>query len=248
MGNFRPAPVDILRRIVFKRDGLLIVDKPPGYLSSGPAHHIFGEPEPRRSIETLLSEALHRPIWAVHQLDLLTSGLNCFTLKRTLVARFSDCLKIEQTKHYLAIVHGHMPAREREVNLPLGLIRDARTGKTFPAVVSPSDPSAKPAQSVVCPLATNPASSEVPATLVKVELCTGRQHQVRLHLAALGHPLIGEPLHRSPPCELHPRHALHAASLALELTKGEPRCLIEAPFPEDLRTLLGRLGLPRDFR
>ncbi len=244
MESFRIAPVDIRARIVFERDGLLVIDKPPGLLSSGPPHQIFGEPEPRRSVETLLNSALKRPVWAIHQLDLLTSGLNCFALKRSLVTRFSDCLKIEQTKYYLAVVHGHMPLKGRSVDLPLGLVRDPRTGKSFPAVVSPSDPSAKSAHSFVRPLATNAASSATPATLVEVVLSTGRQHQVRLHLAALGHPLIGESLHRDPPCRLHPRHALHASSLALELEKGKPRCLIEAPLPEDMQTLIARLELP----
>jgi 23S rRNA-/tRNA-specific pseudouridylate synthase len=220
----------IAERIIYQDRELVVVDKPPGLVSCGPDRLIHGEAAPRESVESLLVGHLGRRVWAVHQLDRMTSGLNCFVLKASLVALWAERLKVPGTKHYLAIVHGAAALEEMRVDLPLG---ERRVGpKTFPAVVPAGDPTAKPAQSRVRFL-----SSSAAFALAHVIPETGRTHQVRLHLAALGHPLVGEPLHREPPCTLHERHALHAFRLVfdgLELT---------SPWPEDLIALAARLGL-----
>jgi 23S rRNA pseudouridine1911/1915/1917 synthase len=234
----------MVARIVFEDSGLVVVDKPPGFVSAGPARQIHGEPRPRESVESLLIKGLGRPVWAVHQLDRLTSGLNCFVLRASLVSVWADRLKIEQTKRYLALTHGRLEGPPQRVDLPLGMKLDPRTGKTFPAVLRASDPSARPAHSLVRPLAVTAPHTALPASLVEVTLETGRQHQVRLHLAALGHPLIGENLHREPPCALHPRHALHAAALDFLIPSQTERLKIRAPLPADLVALANHLGLP----
>ncbi|MFZ9889082.1 MAG: pseudouridine synthase, partial [Myxococcota bacterium] len=74
--------------------------------------------------------------------------------------------------------------------------------------------------------------------LVEVRLETGRTHQVRVHLAHAGHPLVGESVYRVPPSDRHPRQALHAFELCVA---DGPR--LRAPLPQDLLTLLAELGL-----
>ena len=100
------------------------------------------------------------------------------------------------------------------------------------------DPTARPARSRVRFLASNNGFA-----LVEVVTETGRTHQVRLHLAAIGHPLVGEHLHRDPPCLAHPRHALHATRLDFQATATRPALSLVAPFPADLADLAARLGL-----
>ena len=77
--------------------------------------------------------------------------------------------------------------------------------------------------------------------LLQVTLVTGRSHQARLHLAHVGHPLVGEKVYRTPPSAEHPRHALHAHAIRFH-DDGAPTELV-APLAPDLRDLAARLGL-----
>ena len=162
-------------------------------------------------------------------------------LKASLVAVWNERLKAPGTKRYLAIVHGaptpSEAAGETIVDASLGE-RVASSGKTFPAVMPMIHPTARTARSRVRFLSSHGAFS-----LVEVIPETGRTHQVRLHLAAIDHPLVGEHLHRDPPCVLHPRHALHAARLEFQATATRPALSLAAPLPADLVALGARLGL-----
>jgi len=231
--------------IVHQDRELVIVDKPIGIVSGGPDRQFDGEAGPRQSVESLLVKHLRRPVWTVHQLDRNTTGLNCFVLKASLVQPWNDRLKVPGTKRYLAIVHGAPkvfdPSVEIIVDLSLGE-RVASSGKTFPAVMPMIDPTARPARSRVRFLTVS-HTNEGGFSLVEVVTETGRTHQVRLHLAAIDHPLVGEHLHRDPPCVLHPRHALHAVRLEFQATDARPALSLAAPFPPDLADLARRLGL-----
>ena len=127
-------------------------------------------------------------------------------------------------KTYLAIVHGR--AQDTMVDAPIGIRREGR--KTFPVIRSDGDPA-------ITEVEVLDATDE--ASLIAARPRTGRTHQVRLHLAHVGHPLYGERMHRDPPCDAHPRHALHA----WRIRAGEAS--LEAPPPDDFRALAIRLGL-----
>jgi 23S rRNA-/tRNA-specific pseudouridylate synthase len=260
-----PSGAELVSRIIHREPGFLVIDKPPGLVSAGPPRQIHGEPAPRQSVESLLVAALGRQVWAVHQLDRLTTGLNVFALKSSMVAPLSERLKTPGAKRYLAIVHGHPRAPQR-IEVPLGTAVHPRTGKTHPAIATSdisisktiaSTRSATPRDQTTSRYALThllraiptpeltPEGDPAPAfSWVEVALETGRQHQVRLHLAHLGHPLVGEPLHREPPCELHPRQALHAWRLTLPATPTMAALDLVAPIPGDLIALAIRLGLP----
>jgi len=231
-------------RIVHREAGFLVVDKPPGLVSAGPPHHIHGEPAPRQSVESLLVAALHRQVWAVHQLDRMTSGLNIFALKPSLVAPLAERLKTPGAKRYLAIVHGH-PHAPQTIDAPLTMALDSATGKLNPAVAFTSSTHDQPVRTALTHLLKSTPNAGIPAdfALVEVSLETGRQHQVRLHLAHIGHPLVGESMHRNPPCTLHLRHALHAFRLTLPATSSMAALDLTAPLPEDLVALATRLGI-----
>ncbi|HRE87654.1 MAG TPA: RNA pseudouridine synthase, partial [Myxococcota bacterium] len=212
-----PSGPELLARIVHREPGFLVIDKPPGLVSAGPPRQIHGEPAPRQSVESLLVAALGRQVWAVHQLDRLTTGLNVFALKSSMVAPLSERLKTPGAKRYAAIVHGR-PEAPRRIEVPLGSAIHPRTGKTHPAIapaIAPSDISiskttrtkgTKPDRAAeggarhalthllrsIPTLELMPDGSPAPAfAWVEVGLETGRQHQVRLHLAHIGHPLVG---------------------------------------------------------
>jgi 23S rRNA-/tRNA-specific pseudouridylate synthase len=166
-------------------------------------------------------------VWAVHQLDADTSGLNVFVTRKSLVSVVAQRLRWPKgRKLYAAVCHGEPTFDSKIVEAPIGHVSARRLGVT---------PEGKPCASAVTTLCRAFGFS-----LVRVELRTGRTHQIRIHLSHLGHPLVGEPFYRAPPCELLPRHALHA--YRLELAGDEP-LVLRADLPADLQELCDRLGL-----
>lgn len=212
-------------------DGVLVVDKPAGMSTSG---RDLDEPG---SAQWHLMQAHRRMIWAVHQLDRDTSGVNVFVRRRTLVAPWQQALAHPQTtKTYVAVADGPVPAAlaaARDgwqlIDAPIGSLGADR----WPLGVTPTG---RPARSRVRVLA---ASADTTLLLVRIE--TGRTHQVRIHLAHAGLTLLGEP-HYGRPNERLSRHALHAWRLTLGA--AWPQRTVEAPLPPDLRGALEAAGLP----
>ncbi|MEY2810918.1 MAG: hypothetical protein RLZ66_2429 [Pseudomonadota bacterium] len=173
----------------------------------------------------------------VHRLDKDTSGL-------MLVARTRGCMdalvaKIaarEVQREYLAIVHGHWPAgHAKDIEAPLG--RDPRNRLRM-AVVDLERHSGKSARTTVTGLAATPQAS-----LVHCQLHTGRTHQIRVHLAHVGFPLLGDDLYGGKEMAGLTRQALHAFRLSLAHPDTHERLSFEAPLPLELATALAALGL-----
>jgi 23S rRNA-/tRNA-specific pseudouridylate synthase len=195
--------------ILLEEDEILAVDKPPGLPSTG---RDLDDPE---CVQWRLQEQIGHPVWAVHQLDKDTSGVLIFTRHKRWVQSWQKKLAAG-SKVYQAIVHGSPPWEKMVVDAPL-----LRKGKLMCV-----EPEGKPAKTT---LTVRVRGSE--HALIEARIHTGRTHQVRVHVAHLGHPLVGEKLYRDPPCELAPRHALHAWRV-----KAAGRT-IEAPLPADLREM-----------
>lgn len=212
------AVSDLPLRVLLDEGGILALDKPAGVVATGRDDEV--------SLEAQLARHLGRPAWPLHQLDKDTSGVMLFVTKRSLVPAWQQRLADRRThKRYLAVVHGSPAWQRTRIAAPLAYDDGLRR------VVVRDD--GKRALTLARVLDRTAAHA-----LVEVRLETGRTHQVRVHLAHVGHPLVGERRYREPPCHEHARQALHA--WRLELADGPT---VEAPLPPDLVELLVRLGL-----
>ncbi len=154
-----------------------------------------------------------RSVWAIHQLDRDTSGLNLFVIRRALVDTWAQSLKAG-TKTYLAVVTGAWEHGEDVITAPIERV-DGQ-----PQVVEEG----RPTRTKVTPLAASPGAS-----LLSVEIETGRTHQVRLHLAHRGHPVWGDRRYGEAAEE---RQLLHAWRVTCDDRTWE------SPVPKDLRAFL----------
>lgn len=201
-------------RIIHRDARYLVADKPAGMLAVGP-----------ESIHERLAADIGERLWIVHRLDRETSGLIAFALDpaahRHLSSRFEQR---EVEKVYLAAVLGHLPSSSGSVDLALREFGSGRIGV---------DPRGKPSR-------TDYRVRErlTDADLLEVRPITGRRHQIRVHLNAIGHPVLGDPRYGAPrPVGGVPRLMLHARSLAFADADGT-RILAEAPVPPDFTAAL----------
>lgn len=226
---------------------LVAIDKPPGVLSA-----------PGRSAHATVAGLLRgRPELAdnpalriVHRLDKEASGVLLYArtlaAQRHLVAQFA-ARRVE--KVYLALVQGYVAAEEGAVDL--GLVYDRR-GNRVRAVAGRGRP-ARTLYRVLERVAGN--------TVLECRPVTGRLHQVRAHLAALGHPLTVDPLYgggqavflsqykagyrasrRRPERPLIDRLTLHSLRITLEHPETGRPLTLEAPLPKDLAATIRQLG------
>jgi len=225
-------PQDIPLDIVYEDDALVVIDKPAGLV----VHPGSGNWE-----GTLLNALLqHAPALAhvpragiVHRLDKETSGL--LAVAKTLTAQTSLVRQLQArtvTRVYAAVAHGRV-ARAGKVEAPIGRHPVQRTRM---AVV----PSGKPAVTHY-----EIVERYAHATLLRCRLETGRTHQIRVHLASIGHPLYGDPVYgpkrRTAAGVPFPRQALHAQKLALVHPVTQEAMSWESPLPADMQALIAAL-------
>ncbi len=219
-------------RIIYQDEDILIIDKPAGLV----VHPGAGNYQ-----NTLINGLLHYDseldkvprAGLVHRLDKDTTGL--LVVARNISAHHFLVKQLQERKikrEYIAIVHGVLRSRG-VINAPISRHPQLRTKM---AVV----PTGKPAVTHYQILQKFAAH-----TYVHVELETGRTHQIRVHFAHLGFPLLGDPLYASK-CyaRLLPvfnRQALHAIRLTLTHPRTAERLSWESPLPEDLSLLLLQL-------
>jgi 23S rRNA-/tRNA-specific pseudouridylate synthase len=215
--------VDVSSRILLREAGVVVVDKPAGLSTVG---RTLEDPN---CLQWMLGNTLGHRVWAVHQLDVETSGVNVFVERANLVQRWQERIRFPNAKkRYLALVHGALQKEDVVVDAPIADDNIARR-----QVVRDDGRRA-------LTLFRTLAKSETDSALV-VEIRTGRTHQVRVHASHIGHPLHGEKRYRDPPSVTIARHALHALSLTLD----DGMRLI-APVPDDVRALLVSLGFDAD--
>ena len=229
-------PEDIPLKVVFEDDAILVIDKPAGLVAHPGSGNWSG---------TLLNALLyHAPVVGsipragiVHRLDKDTSGL--LVVAKTLPAQ-TDLVRQLQARtvkrHYLALAWGNLE-RDGTVDAPMGR---HPTQRVKMAVVH----NGKPARTHYKVLERFDG-----LTLVECVLDTGRTHQIRVHMASLKHPLVGDPVYgpRHPPliappaAATFPRQALHARKLGLIHPVTGEEMSWEIPLPEDFEGLLEAL-------
>ena len=211
---------DIEQRIIYEKNGLLVMNKPHDLPSTGRAL------DDDDCLQFWLMQRHGGMVWALHQLDADTSGVNMFVTEKKLVKYYKKILeKTQADKQYLAIVHGCPDWDECEERSHIGKINERSLG---------IHPDGKTAHSKFDLLGTSGGFS-----LIKATIFTGRTHQIRIHLSHLGHSLVGEEWYREPACLHHPRQALHCHKIHLPQT-GD---IFMAPLAEDLNQLAENLGL-----
>jgi 23S rRNA pseudouridine1911/1915/1917 synthase len=169
----------------------------------------------------------------IHRLDKLTSGLMIIPRTNYAYTQFGMMFR-ERTlnKTYLALVQGH-PPRQGTIDLSIARHHIERNRMT---TVAKDEPVRMKTRHAVTHYTVERYFAD--AALVRVTLETGRTHQIRVHMAAIGHPVIGDVLYgtKSP---LIARQALHAYELAFQFD-GEQFTFV-APLPEDMRALIAQL-------
>jgi tRNA pseudouridine32 synthase/23S rRNA pseudouridine746 synthase len=223
---------EIVSRLLYRDALMLVIDKPAGL----PVH-----PGPKGG-ETLfhhldaLRFGLPRRPEAAHRLDKDTSG--CLILGRhpKAIARLNEMFKrAEIDKVYWAVVEGGPDADEGEIDLPL-------------APKSPDrgwwmkvDPKGQPSLTQWRVLGRSDG-----LTLLELRPITGRTHQLRVHCAASGFPILGDPIYGTAPRFHGPGLHLHARSVTVPLYSKKPPILVEAPVPEHMRERVQACGIIPD--
>jgi 23S rRNA pseudouridine1911/1915/1917 synthase len=242
----RPEPQALPLTILYQDRDIVVVDKPAGMVVHPSAGHATG---------TLVNALLHhvgdlsgiggekRP-GIVHRLDRGTSGLMVVAkhdeAHEELARQFRNR---EVEKEYVALVWGVVQAGRR-IDVPIG--RDMVERKKMSARARRSR---EAATRIVRAEHVNPA-----LTLARVAIHTGRTHQIRVHLSAIGHPVVGDPLYGGVRRRVSgdikavthlERPFLHAARLAFAHPSDHRRMEFTSPLPADLQRVLDELRRPR---
>ena len=190
------APSDKPLRILYEDDLVLVADKPAGIL-------VHDDGNSQITLDNLVAGHYQRtnqnhPILHVHRLDYGTSGALLYCKERCLMAYFDNALAAKAIKRrYLALVKGRIN-EPLTIDQPIG--RDRHVSGKYR----------------ICPTGKNAVTHVKPLrylqndTLCECELETGRTHQIRVHLAAIGHPIKGDDLYGG---ESHERMMLHSCYL-----------------------------------
>jgi tRNA pseudouridine32 synthase / 23S rRNA pseudouridine746 synthase len=216
--------------LIYQDDFLLIVNKPSG-LRTIPDGYNPDLPH----LSGILTQQFGR-LWTVHRLDKETSGILIFArdpdVHRHLNLQFE---RREITKIYHAIAFGSPPWQKKEIELPLRVNGDRKHRTII------DQKQGKPATSTVEVLARYSQAS-----LLAIQPKSGYTHQIRAHLAAVGFPILFDPLYNpapnSPFTEDFSRLALHALQIKLVHPKTETTAIFKAPYPQDFVEMLAAVN------
>ena len=226
--------LQINESILYEDKELLILNKPSGLAVHGGSGLDFGVIEALRILYPDQSMEL------VHRLDKHTSGCLVIAKNRRILRQLHDLFRGDGVKkHYLALVRGEWSGGKQQVNVPL----QKNVLKSGERIVNVSR-AGKTALSIFKPLAVSAQSS-----LMDVEICTGRTHQIRVHATHIGYPIAGDDKYGD--SEFNKtmkslglrRLFLHAQRLEFTLPDPHKKIKVSANLPRDLVTVLEKLNL-----
>ncbi len=229
-------PEDIPLQVVYEDEHLMVIDKPAGLVVHPAAGHWSG---------TLLNALLARHAGAsalpragiVHRLDKDTSGLMLVGKTPKAVEALVRMIALREVHRiYVALAQGAWRGGQ-EVLVDQSIGRDPRNRLRM-AVLAADAAGAKPAQTTLRVLDSGPA-----VTWVGCKLHTGRTHQIRVHLAWLGHPLVGDVLYGGRAALGLARQALHAHRLVLRHPITGDVLRLESALPPEMSQALREAGL-----
>jgi len=211
---------------------IIVVDKPSGLLT------ISTDREKSRTAYFILTDYMRKGvaksrnrIFIVHRLDRETSGILIFAKNAEAKFRLQDQWQ-DTRKQYLAVVHGHCEVRARTITTYLA-------ENQAHGVYTTTDPD----KGKLSHTAYKVLKETRDFSLLEVELLTGRKHQIRVHLAGIGHPVVGDERYGKERKQ-HPRLALHARAISFKHPcSGEP-LTFATKVPVYFHTLVGQFSPP----
>jgi len=222
------TPEEMVARVLY-RDGLmLVIDKPAGLA-------VHRGPKGGESLEDhfgALRFGLPRAPSLAHRLDRDTSGCLVLGRHRKALALLGKLFKNGSVgKTYWALVEGSPEADEGRIDMPLGRLDETRGWWMKP------DPNGQPAVTTWRVMGRAPG-----LTWLALEPITGRTHQLRVHCAAMGWPIVGDAIYGTAPRAGGPPLHLHSREIVVPLSKNKPPVAVTAPVPAHMRERLAACG------
>jgi tRNA pseudouridine32 synthase/23S rRNA pseudouridine746 synthase len=197
-------------------DSVVVIDKPAGLLA------VPGRGDDKADCAAARVQRRFADALVVHRLDMATSGLLAFARgieAQRVMSRAFETRAVD--KRYVALVHGELPHESGEIDLPLAADWPNRPRQVVDRVRG------RPSLTRWRVLAREPGR-----TRVALEPVTGRSHQLRVHLLAIGHPIVGDALYAPAHLPaLAPRLLLHACRLALPHPRDSAPLVVESAPP-----------------
>src|SRR5258707_11030535 len=217
------TPEEMVARLLYRDALMLVIDKPAGMA-------VHRGPKGGESLEDhfdALRFGLPRAPALAHRLDRDTSGCLALGRHRKALAELGRLFKTGAIgKTYWAVVEGGPPADAGRIDLALGRLDLARGWWMKP------DPKGQPAATTWKVMGQSaPPGGPAKLTWLALEPLTGRTHQLRVHCAAMGWPIIGDPIYGTAPRAQAPALQLHAREIVVPLYKKRDPIRVTAPVP-----------------
>ena len=198
-----------LAEILYEDEHLVIANKPEGMKTHGNTKDEF-------ALQNHVAARLNQPVYVVHRLDEATSGAVLFAKNQFVLPILGRMFENNEIhREYVALVHGHFQQKKLTINQPIGRDRHDKRKQ----IVSKTGKMALTHLSVLTAFRQH--------SLLALSLDTGRTHQIRVHLQAIGHPILGDLLYGKK--EHEPRLMLHARQIVLRQPFSEQILEILAP-------------------
>jgi len=209
--------------VIYEDSYLLVINKPPG-IASLPAKARDGKTMANLVKAYLIDKKENSSIHLVTRLDRNTSGLMVFAKTSYSHSLLDQILHTDKfQKFYLAMVYGHVEPEAGLIDLPIGIDPKAFYMRNI------DHQTGKESRTLYETVEKYPQAS-----LLRLKLLTGRTHQIRVHLTAIGHPIIGDDMYSKKVDPRMPRQALHCYRLNIVHPVTKELLKLEAPLPDDM--------------
>ncbi len=221
------TPEQLPLSIVYEDNDLLVIDKPAGQLVHPTTKEAHGTVA-NAVLGLYTARGISLDFHPCHRLDRNTSGLLLIAKRPEVQHQIVRTHTLERT--YLALIEGAITPTSGTIDAPIA--------RALPSIILRHvAPDGKPARTHYETVWTNGEH-----TLLRLRLETGRTHQIRVHLAHLGYPLLGDDLYGGN-TERIPRHALHSTQLTLSQPCTHEVLTITAPLPEDMTEIVHHISI-----
>lgn len=218
------VPVHLPLSVLYEDPWLLIVDKGPGMIIH-PTHKDIQNTLVNAVAGYLEEKGESAGIHPLYRLDRNTTGV--IAVAKSAKVQFDLTRSHDQIcRHYIAFVSGHMEREKGLIDRPIG----RKPGSIVEWMVREDGKTAQTEYTVL--------QHGEGFDVLRIRLHTGRTHQIRVHMASLGHPLLGDDLYGGP-CDQMKRQALHAADISFTHPETKKEICIRAELPSDMKRLIG---------